>query len=521
MNKDNANETLKNMDKEIESMLQSILIDKDEEENLNQITSINCLENKKNDKINFEKFKNNKDLFNFSNDNNINVNKQNFNININNCKKDIISKSIINNKNNFKSNSEKIYYNNLDKNNLNQDIVNKTISFPIYYNNRNIYLNDNNINNNFNIIYNRDKQNKEISPNDLDNYLKEFKYLLQKQNNIDINIFNQIKNYIILLIKSQNGNKILQNSLFSTSNQIIHLIFNELSNNLILLLQDKITNTFCVKLYQYLNMNDKYKYLTIISNNIIKLCTNKISTYSIQNIIENLHSRNEKLILLNSIKLNLLKLSLDIYATHVIEKILITFEFEYLIEIYNFIMENIIFLSNHVNGLCIVKQTLFLQNKKEYYYIIKQKLKERSFELIENPYGNYALQIVIENWEENDLIDIFKQFIGHFTELSMMKYSSNVIEKILIKSEIFVNYFIQETCIEKKSIGFLIKNAYGNYVIQTCLKSSKGNGKLILMNSIQKNLGILGEKKLIIKWKNILSLNNQNINNINDNNKML
>ena len=41
------------------------------------------------------------------------------------------------------------------------------------------------------------------------------------------------------------------------------------------------------------------------------------------------------------------------------------------------------------------------------------------------------------------------------------------------------------------------------------------------MNSIQKNLGILGEKKLIIKWKNILSLNNQNINNINDNNKML
>ncbi len=132
---------------------------------------------------------------------------------------------------------------------------------------------------------------------------------------------------------------------------------------------------------------------------------------------------------------------------------------------------------------------------------------ERSFELIENPYGNYALQIVIENWEINDLIDIFKQLFGHYTELSMLKYSSNVIEKLLIKSEIFFNHFIQETCIEKERIGLLIKNAYRNYVIQTALKSfSKEKGKLILINSIQNNLGILGEKKLILKWKNFLSL---------------
>lgn len=38
MNKGNKIETLKNMEKEIESMLQSILIDKEEEENLNEIT---------------------------------------------------------------------------------------------------------------------------------------------------------------------------------------------------------------------------------------------------------------------------------------------------------------------------------------------------------------------------------------------------------------------------------------------------------------------------------------------------
>ena len=54
----------------------------------------------------------------------------------------------------------------------------------------------------------------------------------------------------------------------------------------------------------------------------------------------------------------------------------------------------------------------------------------------------------------------------------------------------------------------LIKNNFGNYVIQTALKYTKGNNKMILVNSIENNLGILGDKKLINKWKNIISSSN-------------
>jgi hypothetical protein len=66
----------------------------------------------------------------------------------------------------------------------------------------------------------------------------------------------------------------------------------------------------------------------------------------------------------------------------------------------------------------------------------------------------------------------------------------------------------------------LIKNNFGNYVIQTALKYSKGKVKMILVNSIENNLGVLGDKKLINKWKNIISSNIQNIKkdfNINNN----
>ena len=64
-----------------------------------------------------------------------------------------------------------------------------------------------------------------------------------------------------------------------------------------------------------------------------------------------------------------------------------------------------------------------------------------------------------------------------------MKFSSNVIEKCIIKSEYFINEYIKETCIKKKNVGELIKDPFGNYVIQTALKNSKGNNKLLLIKT--------------------------------------
>ena len=147
------------------------------------------------------------------------------------------------------------------------------------------------------------------------------------------------------------------------------------------------------------------------------------------------------------------------------------------------------------------------KTKKENFSILKQILIDHCLELIENPYGNYALQIVIDYWEHNDVIEIISQLLGHCTELSMMKYSSNVIERCLQKSEVFLEKFITETCFTSNTVGALIKNNYGNYVIQTALKTARNGMKIALINAIENNLNILGEKKLINKWKSILASN--------------
>ena len=348
-------------------------------------------------------------------------------------------------------------------------------------------------------------------------YLSELDKYLQLIGYINYNIFNNIKQQLCHLIKTQTGSKILQNYLKNTPPQIIHLLYNEINTKLNILLLDPYANYFCLKLFCFLNENDRISFLSLIVKNISIFSTNKIATYPIQYIVTHLNSKTEMQIIIHQMNKNLMKLALDIYGTHVIEKILISFDKELCNEIFNFITENFIFLSNHVNGLCLVKKILIIQYQNNSYSNLKEIIINKCSELIENPYGNYALQIVIDNWNNNDLFDIFKQFFGHLTELSSMKYASNVIERFIEKNEEFLNEYILEICVKKNTIGTLIKNSFGNYVIQTALKYSKGKFKIILINSIENNINFLNDKKLIHKWKNIISSNLIDDNKINVN----
>jgi hypothetical protein len=59
-----------------------------------------------------------------------------------------------------------------------------------------------------------------------------------------------------------------------------------------------------------------------------------------------------------------------------------------------------------------------------------------------------------------------------------------------------------------------MKNNYGNYVIQKALKLACGDKKSLLIKAICHNLNKLGERKLIAKWKSIISPHIRNNNDI-------
>lgn len=51
----------------------------------------------------------------------------------------------------------------------------------------------------------------------------------------------------------------------------------------------------------------------------------------------------------------------------------------------------------------------------------------------------------------------------------------------------------------------LMKNNYGNYVVQKALRLSSGHMKGKLISTILKNIDKIGDKKLMIKWQGIIN----------------
>ena len=86
----------------------------------------------------------------------------------------------------------------------------------------------------------------------------------------------------------------------------------------------------------------------------------------------------------------------------------------------------------------------------------------------------------------------------------MQKFSSNVVEKFLEKGgEFVINKYIEEISINNRIVD-LMKNNYGNYVVQKALKLANEKNMYKLIEVISKNLDKIGDKKLISKWKSIV-----------------
>ena len=333
--------------------------------------------------------------------------------------------------------------------------------------------------------------------------LYELKNILFKTDKIDHFIYSKIQGNFVNLIKTHKGSRIFQNYLKNTHSDILHQIFIEINPHLKNLLIDPYANYFCRKFFTYLNQKDRIDYLQSIENSLIKLSSNNIGTYPIQGIIEHLGSKVEKNIIINAIKNHIEKLSIDPYSCHVIEKILSCFEEEYISFIYDYISQNILKLAYNANGICLVKKIITFTHKTKIHEQIKNIVEENSMELIKHPYGNYVIQVLVDSWDLNEVKEILKLYDKQFTSLSMDKYSSNVMERCIEKSDEILSQYINEVC-ESGKIFEVMKNNFGNYVIQKALKLCSGNDRRKLVIEVSKNIFKLNDKKLISKWKNLV-----------------
>lgn len=158
---------------------------------------------------------------------------------------------------------------------------------------------------------------------------------------------------------------------------------------------DLYANYFFQKFYGVLNDTDRLYFLNQIKDHIVSISNNKIGTYPLQAVIDKMRTNKEREILVESVKSSIMEMCQDQNGVHVIEKMILCFQEEEILVIYETLIQNFEVLANNANGLCVAKLIILTKNN-ENLKILHSKIVENALVLVQNPYGNYAIQKALE-----------------------------------------------------------------------------------------------------------------------------
>lgn len=275
------------------------------------------------------------------------------------------------------------------------------------------------------------------------------------------------KGEIPAFAKNQQGSKYLQRVLAKASPDILEFIVIEVGDYLQDLMVDSYGNYFCQKLLQSCSSKQRLYLLKKISPHIINISCDKRGTHSMQSMIQLINMEEEEQTLEDALSQHVISLCFDPNGTHVLQKVISTVKVNKLDYIFNSCFDKIVELSLDSNGLCVIKKIISkFSDFPEKRRLLIEKISENCVQLVQSPYGNYAVQEAIKYWNNDELNTIYMNLLGNVLQLSMQKFSSNVIEKCLDKAdnEILLQYV--ETLSEPETMKSLAKSNYGFYVVQ-------------------------------------------------------
>ena len=384
--------------------------------------------------------------------------------------------------------------NNFNLNNFNLKINNSNCLFPNNHIHNMKFTNDIFNKNNENII-NIEEKEKEI--NSINNNTDE-----AILNNF-IKYIKEIKVPIINYICDSKGGLYLQKILENSGTDIkLYIIQNLNSKGLIRIMKDIYGNYFFQKLIKNTNKDIISLIISYIIEDFINISKDSSGTFSIQALLYEIKSIKDYLIILERIKGYELEMVYDKNATYVLQKIVLIFP-DFIRENLNeIILNNFIKLCLDVNGICLIKNFIKTNNNINNKIKIKFLIYNNFILLSQSPFGNYAVQFLMENWNKSDLVEIFEKIYENIFILSIQQFSSNVVEKgIEIMDEFYRGKMIKKIFFEDKFI-FLLKNKFGKFVINKAYKYMKPEMKKEIELSLISNINNFSykEKNIINKF---------------------
>ena len=292
---------------------------------------------------------------------------------------------------------------------------------------------------------------------------------------------------------TKSSSKILQQQISKSSPTDLDKLTIVLQSRISELMVDLYGNYLCQTLFHTCSANQRLYLLRAMRGHITGIAYHSRGTHALQNLIALANLKEEEVIFREEFAGKILEMSKDLNASHVIQRLLNS-------------TGNRIFITGemlgHVRDLALDKLGVCVLKKCCNDPQIMNEILGDLMLLIQHPYGNYAVQSILEIWKEEIAYDFSSAIQGKVIQLCLQKYASNVVEKALGIENISESIIAELLC--EGRIRDLVGNQYGCYVLRTMSMVCSGKSRPAMLLAVKNSLAGMFAPKLKALWQEIL-----------------
>lgn len=286
------------------------------------------------------------------------------------------------------------------------------------------------------------------------------------------------------LCKDQHGCRFLQKQLENRNPDQVHMIWLETCSHVIELMTDPFGNYLCQKLFEYCNDDERTVLVQNAAKDMVRIALNQHGTRALQKMIEHLSNQDQVQLIIDALDGRVVELIQDLNGNHVIQKCLNKLSSLDAQFIFDAVGNSCVEVGTHRHGCCVLQRCIDHASGDQKIILI-QRITEHAVTLVQDPFGNYVVQYIIDLNELMFTEPAVQQFRGRITQLSRHKFSSNVIEKCLRCASDESKDIIVEELLIPGEMERLIRDSYANYVVQTALEHATPYMKKQMIEAIR------------------------------------
>ncbi|KZV42359.1 Pumilio 4 isoform 1 [Dorcoceras hygrometricum] len=204
---------------------------------------------------------------------------------------------------------------------------------------------------------------------------------------------------------------------------------------------------------------------------------------------------------------SVLKCVRDQNGNHVIQKCIECLPQDRIQSIISSLLGQVVNLSTHSYGCRVIQRVLEYCGDTKNKQIIMDEIMSSVCNLALDQFGNYVIQHVLQHGKPHERAEIVRKLAGQIVKMSQQKYASNVVEKCLTfggpeERKLLVNEILGTTD-ENEPLQAMMKDQFGNYVVQRVLETCDDQSRELMLSRIKVHLSTL---KKYTYGKHIVSL---------------